>query len=93
MTVIVSEISVACRSGVRPMWDALADTERTDRVLGFSRRRLEPPLTTIPVPAEEMGRNAAIALHAALTGKKKLNSEMLETTIKVRNSASKPPTS
>lgn len=55
--------------------------------------RLDPPLTTIAVPAEEMGRNAAIALHAALTGKKKLNSEMLETTIKVRNSASKPPTS
>jgi LacI family transcriptional regulator len=55
--------------------------------------RLDPPLTTIAVPAEEMGRNAAIALHAALTGKKKLHSEMLETTIKVRASATKPPKS
>lgn len=42
MTAIVSEILVSCRSDVPAMWDALADTERTNRILGMSRIALEP---------------------------------------------------
>jgi adenylate cyclase len=42
MTAIVSEITLACRSDVRAMWEALADTERTNRILGLRRIALSP---------------------------------------------------
>ena len=54
-------------------------------------KALDPPLTTIGVPAQQMGLRAAIALHGALTAKKKLTSECLETTLKVRSSAGRAP--
>jgi LacI family transcriptional regulator len=55
--------------------------------------RLDPPLTTISVPAQEMGTQAALALHAALTEKRALTSRCLDTTLRVRNSAARPPAS
>lgn len=42
MRSIVSEITLACRSDVRSLWDALADTERTNRVLGLRRIAVRP---------------------------------------------------
>ena len=51
---------------------------------------LEPPLTTISVPGSEMGIQAALALHSALTTGKKLVSQRLDTKLMVRHSASRP---
>ncbi|APR84300.1 Adenylate cyclase [Minicystis rosea] len=42
MTAVVSEIAVRCRSDVHRVWEALADTERTNRILGMSKLALEP---------------------------------------------------
>lgn len=39
---IVAETSVACRSDVHRLWDALADTERVNRIMGLSRIALTP---------------------------------------------------
>jgi class 3 adenylate cyclase len=39
---IVAETSVACRSDVHRVWDALADTERLNRIMGLSRIALTP---------------------------------------------------
>jgi class 3 adenylate cyclase len=36
------ELTVACRSDVRALWDALADTERLNRALGMDRITVEP---------------------------------------------------
>lgn len=55
--------------------------------------RLDPPLTTISVPAQEMGTQAALALHAALTEKRPIASRCLDTTLRVRRSAARPPSS
>jgi LacI family transcriptional regulator len=51
--------------------------------------RLDPPLTTIAVPAQEMGNHAALALHAALRGGHGLVSQCLDTVLKVRQSAAR----
>ncbi len=42
MTTVVSELTVACRSDVRRMWEALTDTERLNRALGMSRLAARP---------------------------------------------------
>ncbi|MFT3774185.1 MAG: DUF5939 domain-containing protein [Minicystis sp.] len=42
MTAVVSEIAVRCRSDIHRVWDALADTERTNRILGLSKLDLQP---------------------------------------------------
>jgi class 3 adenylate cyclase len=42
MTAVRVEITVACQSDVPHMWEALADTERTNRVLGMSKIALQP---------------------------------------------------
>lgn len=42
MSGVVSQIAVACRSDVHRLWAVLADTERTNRVLGMSKLSLEP---------------------------------------------------
>lgn len=52
--------------------------------------RLDPPLTTISVPAQEMGTQAAVALHAALIEKRPIVSKCLDTTLRVRRSAFRP---
>ena len=51
--------------------------------------RLDPPLTTISVPAQEMGSHAALALHSALANHS-LISECLDTVLKVRQSVARP---
>ena len=53
--------------------------------------RLDPPLTTISVPAREMGTQAALALHSALMDKRPIASRCLDTTLRVRQSAVRPP--
>lgn len=42
MTAIIAEVKVACRSDVARLWSALADTDRTNRVLGNGRLNVEP---------------------------------------------------
>jgi class 3 adenylate cyclase len=42
MSEVVTELAVACRSDVHRLWDVLADTERTNRILGLARLTLEP---------------------------------------------------
>lgn len=42
MTTVVSELTVACRSDVHAMWDALTDTERLNRALGLHRITVRP---------------------------------------------------
>lgn len=51
---------------------------------------LNPPLTTIAVPAQDMGIRAAKAIYGALAENKKLNSEKLETKLMVRLSTGRP---
>lgn len=64
-------------------------------VIGFDDHdftsRLDPPLSTIAVPAREMGTQAALALHAALIEKRPVTSKCLDTTLRVRQSAVRPP--
>ncbi len=42
MSKVVSELTVACRSDVVGMWDALTDTERLNRALGMSKLTVQP---------------------------------------------------
>jgi LacI family transcriptional regulator len=52
---------------------------------------LDPPLTTISVPASEMGERAADALLNALTTSRAIQSVKLETNLVIRKSTSHPP--
>lgn len=52
---------------------------------------LDPPLTTLAVPAQEMGVRAAKALHQVLTGGGKLKPQQLATKLVIRQSAGSPP--
>ncbi|MGI9305012.1 MAG: LacI family DNA-binding transcriptional regulator [Gammaproteobacteria bacterium] len=52
---------------------------------------LDPPLTTVAVPAHEMGQRTAEALLDAMTSGGEIASVRLETSLIVRSSASNPP--
>jgi LacI family transcriptional regulator len=52
---------------------------------------LDPPLTTVAVPAQEMGQRCAEALLSAMTLHRKIDSVRLETNLIVRSSTSSPP--
>jgi LacI family transcriptional regulator len=51
---------------------------------------LEPPLTTIAVPAAEMGKSAAHALWEAITNKKPVATQIVATELVVRGSTASP---
>lgn len=51
---------------------------------------LDPPLTTISVPAVEMGALAVIALWKAMSSGKAVKGKLVPTTLKVRGSTAPP---
>ena len=70
------------------------EVPRDISVVGFDdlpmSRHIQPPLTTMRVPSEEMGRQAAEYLLARLDGRAEPAKIDLEATLIVRNSTAKP---
>ena len=52
---------------------------------------LDPPLSSIAVPARRMGRLAAEALWLAIAEKKPVESQLIEAKLEIRGSTGKPP--
>lgn len=78
----------AARAAGRRVPDDVAITGVDDLPISAE---MDPPLTTVRIPAEEMGRRAAAELIAAIKDERPVASVRLETRLVVRRSSWRPP--